>query len=120
MPGALLLAMMSIAGLALAAGRSTLSEHIDFEKKTTTHEFEVNVPEGAAAARLQIRTRVKAGEVRWILTDSEGAERLTGSCQRGSADGDTGEIVNPKSGVWSLEIALEEATGRYYVDWVSE
>ena len=116
---ALALAGVVAAGAA-AGGRSTLQEQIEFKRETAIHAFDVNVPSGAEGARLSIRTRVEGGEVRWTLTDSEGGRRLTGSCKRGRARGDTGVIESPPPGLWLLEIALESATGDYYVDWRSE
>lgn len=102
-----------------AGGRSTTSESIDFERETASHVYELNSPDGADAARLEVRARVGGGEVTFQLLDPSGEERLNGHGLRGNLELDTGKLETPLPGVWRLTVKLDGATGRYDFDWAS-
>ena len=113
-------ALTIAAALTEARSRSTLSEHIELDGATETHEYDLNVPQEAEMARLVVRARVRSGRIAWKLLDTEGEPRMEGHGVRGNVELDTGRLESPTPGIWHLQVQLQRARGHYRVDWRSE
>jgi len=108
---------IACAGWLAAEPRVDVIESFSFERGTLERVFELQVPEGAATASLEIRARVEKGRVSWHLEDAEGTGRLSGTGIRGRVTGRTGPIEDPLSGTWTLSVATENATGSARFIW---
>jgi hypothetical protein len=111
--------IVSLRPLAAAANASTI-DSFSFEHGTLERIFELRVPEGTSTASLEIRVRVEKGRVSWRLEDSEGKGRLNGEGIRGRVTGTTGPIEDPPTGIWTLSVATQNATGSARLVWETD
>ena len=116
----------------LAAAAAAAPERIDrvtgkhtLDHRTTgKRKYDLRVPEGSRSVRIHVKAFVTGGEMRIIVRDAEGRvrqdARLTPSKARPNTyDVETGK-ERSRAGVWTLEVEMKDALGRYEYTWTAD
>ena len=101
----------------------TVESHTFDHKTTAKKKYDLRVY--GPRVRLHVRATVSEGELRLVVRDSHG--RVRQDAQLGPVrerpnnyDVDSGEVRAEKGGVWTVEVELKEAVGRYEFTWTTE
>jgi hypothetical protein len=93
-----------------------LKKEESFTNETKVVEYRFRLDSSSEVVHLNISAEVEHGLVRWELIDPTGEVRASiGTTERASMK--TSNIQAIK-GAWLLRVSLQEATGRYQLNWI--
>ena len=109
-------AVLGLAFAAVAAETVSRTQHkSSFESKTETRRLQLEVTEAHRHVRLAVKFSLKGGELHLKLRDARGKVRQDVVLSRASRyEVGTGDM-EAIPGLWTLEVALKDATGNYEV-----
>ena len=86
-----------------------------FTNETKVVEYRFRLESSSGMVRLNISAEVEHGLVRWELVDPTGEVRARiGTTERASMNTSN---IHAIKGEWLLRMTLQDATGRYHVNW---
>lgn len=113
----LLLAILVAALAACSQPRFDLQEKQSFRDASRLQTVEAGVSPEVESLRLDLELEVEEGTVAFRVFDPTGAAVWQGEISSGGSLSDRREL-QPIEGEWRLELALEDATGRYAARWL--
>src|SRR5258705_6437075 len=111
---ALAVLMIGCAWLAAAATTTTRGDREEafaLKGQSLQRTFEYTVQSGTVGIEVELEASISGGAISGPVIDPRGKERMALPLERGNGRGSTGK-VEALPGVWRLEVAAADASGR--------
>jgi hypothetical protein len=93
-----------------------LKKDESFTNETKVAEYRFRLDSSSDMVHLKVSAEVEHGLVRWELIDPTGEVRANiGTTEHASMDTTNIQAIK---GEWLLRVTLQDATGRYHINWI--